>query len=208
MNYLTDEAGDCGKGANVVISQLHHYLDNHGFGETDLYLHTDNCTGQNKNNCMLHYLAWRTMTNRHTNITLSFLVVGHTKFSPDWCFGLFKRKFRRTKVGSLSHVAKCVVDSADCNEAQLVSSEDGSSIVPIYNWTDYFAPHLKKVSGIKKAHHFRFTSSEPGAVYIKEHADTKEVKHDLLKCQWSPDQSVLPVTVQPKGLSAKRQWYL
>ncbi len=37
---------------------------------------------------MVQYLLWRSMT---THITLSFLVVGHTKFSPDWCFGLVKR---------------------------------------------------------------------------------------------------------------------
>ena len=43
---------------------------------------------KNKKNCMLWYLAWRAITGRHTDITLSFLVVGHTKFSPDWCFGL------------------------------------------------------------------------------------------------------------------------
>ena len=92
INFLTDEAGDCGKGANAVVSRLHYFFDHHGLGEKDVYLHADNCTGQNKNNCMVHYLLWRALTKRHTNITLSFLVVGHTKFAPDWCFGLFKRQ--------------------------------------------------------------------------------------------------------------------
>ena len=49
VNFLCNEAGDCGKGANTVVSQLHYYLENHGMGETDMYLHADNCTGQNKN---------------------------------------------------------------------------------------------------------------------------------------------------------------
>jgi len=89
INFLTDEAGDCGKGANAVVSRIHFFYEEHGFGE-EVYLHADNCTGQNKNNCMLQYLVWRTMTHRHTNITLSFLPVGHTKFSPDRCFGLQK----------------------------------------------------------------------------------------------------------------------
>jgi hypothetical protein len=26
----------------------------------------------------------------HTSIHLSFLIAGHTKFAPDWCFGLIK----------------------------------------------------------------------------------------------------------------------
>ena len=88
--HLTDEAGDCGKGANTVISQLDFFFTQHGLGEKEVFLHADNCCGQNKNNCMLWYLAWRAITGRHTDITLSFLVVGHTKFSPDWCFGLLK----------------------------------------------------------------------------------------------------------------------
>lgn len=115
VNFLTDEAGDCGKGANAVISRIHFFFQHHGLGETDVFLHTDNCTGQNKNNAMVQYLVWRTLTKRHTHITLSFLPVGHTKFSPDWCFGLFKRLYRRTRVGSLQAIAQVANNSADCN---------------------------------------------------------------------------------------------
>ena len=104
--FLADEAGGCGKGANAVISQLEYFFCHHGLGEKDVFLHADNCVGQNKNNTMLQYLAWRVMTNRHTNVTLSFLVVGHIKFVPDWSFGLFKRLYRRSKVGSL-HTVYC-----------------------------------------------------------------------------------------------------
>ena len=77
INFLSDESGEIGKGANAVI------FDVHGLGETDVFLHAENCTGQNKNNATIDYLMWRVMTGRHTNITYSFLVVGHTKFSPD-----------------------------------------------------------------------------------------------------------------------------
>ena len=52
INFLTNEAGDCGKGANASVSRIHYLLDHHGFGERDVYLHADNCTGQNKN-CMV-----------------------------------------------------------------------------------------------------------------------------------------------------------
>ena len=50
VNYLIDEASDTGKGANTVVSLLHHFLQHHGLGEVNLHLHADNCTGQNKNN--------------------------------------------------------------------------------------------------------------------------------------------------------------
>ena len=164
INFLTDEAGDCGKGANAVVSRLHYFFENHGLGEKEVHLHADNCCGQNKNNCMIQYLVWRALTGRHTSITLSFLVVGHTKFAPDLCFGLFKRQYRRTKVGSLQSIAQVVNDSTECNFAQSVAREDGSMIVQTFNWTDFFAPHFKRIASIKKYHHFRMTSSAPGCV--------------------------------------------
>ena len=209
VNFLTDEAGDCGKGANAVVSQLHFFFQHHGLGETDVYLHADNCTGQNKNNCMVQHLTWRILTSRHTNITLSFLPVGHTKFAPDWCFGLFKQQYRRTRVGSLCSIAEAVHTSAKCNFAQLVSREDGSTIVPTHDWTDFFAPWMKKITGIKKYHHFRFSSESPGSIFVKERSETSsEVKISLLKEPWTPDKEELPSLIPPCGLSAERQWYL
>ena len=52
INFLNDEAGDVGKGANTVISQLNFFFDNHGLGEKEVFLHADNCSGQNKNNAI------------------------------------------------------------------------------------------------------------------------------------------------------------
>ena len=38
VNYLIDEADEPGKGSNATISMLHHFLENHGVGETHLRL--------------------------------------------------------------------------------------------------------------------------------------------------------------------------
>ncbi len=53
------------------------------------------------------------------------LLVGHTKYSPDWCFGLFKQRYRRCYVSSLHDVADAVNSSADVNTAQLVGTQEG-----------------------------------------------------------------------------------
>ena len=50
-HQFIDEACDTGKGANTVVSLLHH-LENHSLGEVNLH-HADNCVGQNKNNVVL-----------------------------------------------------------------------------------------------------------------------------------------------------------
>ena len=39
-----------------MTSILHHHFQYHGYGETDVKLHIDNCSGQNKNNAVIGYL--------------------------------------------------------------------------------------------------------------------------------------------------------
>ncbi|KAF0516463.1 chaperonin: PROVISIONAL [Gigaspora margarita] len=90
--YLIKESESTGKGANTVISLVHHYFTHHGLGEKSIIIHADNCTGQNKNNAMIKYLMWRVANGLHNSITYSFMVSEHTKFSPDSFFGLFKLK--------------------------------------------------------------------------------------------------------------------
>ena len=53
MNHLIDEAVSCGKGADGVISWLHHFLECYSLGEQHLDLSADNCGGQNKNAYMI-----------------------------------------------------------------------------------------------------------------------------------------------------------
>ena len=39
---MTDEAGDCGKGANAMISRLHYFFDHHSLGKKEVYLTANN----------------------------------------------------------------------------------------------------------------------------------------------------------------------
>ena len=64
---------------------------------------------------VMQYLAWRDLVGLHHTIIISFMTMGHTKFSPDWCFGLFKRAFRRTAVGSLDDAVGVAARSAEVN---------------------------------------------------------------------------------------------
>jgi len=51
--YVIPESVLVGKGANMVISLLHHFLEKYSSGEERIVLNADNCVGQNKNNTML-----------------------------------------------------------------------------------------------------------------------------------------------------------
>ena len=84
-NYLFDESQSIGinggnaHGPNAVVSMLHHYFQSHSGCEPKCHLHADNCVAQNKNRTVVGYLAWRVITGLNEKITLSFMLVGHTR---------------------------------------------------------------------------------------------------------------------------------
>ena len=97
-----------GKSADTVISLVHNYFELYGLREKNLVIHADNCSGQNKNNAMIAYLAWRVLTGLYDSITYCFIVVEHTKFSPDRFFGLIKLLLRKSKADNLDDLVKIV----------------------------------------------------------------------------------------------------
>ncbi|GFR95712.1 hypothetical protein ElyMa_000951500 [Elysia marginata] len=100
------------------------------------------------------------MTDQHKEIHLHFMLPGHTKFAPDWSFGLLKKKFRTTHVSSLQEMADCV--SASINLAQLVGDKDGQVFVPMYDWHQFFKGLGRPFAGIKGHQHFHFKRERPG----------------------------------------------
>lgn len=135
--------------------------------------------------------------------------VGHTKFSPDWCFGLLKQRYRRCAVNCLDDMVRVVESSANVNTAQIVGDQAGETCVPTYDWYQFFQPHFKQLKNITKYHHFKFTSTAKGVVSVKHLADTEEVNISLLKNPKHCFSTVtLPDTIQPPGLSDERKVYL
>jgi len=98
VNYVITEGTVTRKGANSVVSMVHHYLSHYTLGESVLYIHADNCMGQNKNNIVMQYLCLRVLCGFNRVIKIMFLPVGHTKFAPDAGFGMIKSKFRRSQI--------------------------------------------------------------------------------------------------------------
>ena len=149
-------------------------------------LHADNCAGQNKNSTLLQFLMWRVLTGLHNTVNLHFMIPGHTKFPPDACFGLVKRKFRKTPVSSLEDLARVVDDSAACNVCQLVGAQDGCVLAPTRDWAGFLSSYFCHLDDIKKYHHFRFEGNHPGAVFLRKTAVAEEEKRKLLRVAWKP----------------------
>ena len=205
VNYLIDEAASTGKGANCVISYLHHYLTQFGLGEKEMHLPADNCVGQNKNSFMMQYLAWRVLSGLHTTISIHFMLAGHTKFAPDWCFGLIKRRLRRTRVSCMSDIAELVDASSTANRSQLVSDEAGNVLVPTFDWSTFLSTGFKKVKGIKEMQHFSFAADRPGVVLMRKEWEGPTTELVLKQ----GDLPVgMPERIEPAGLTRDRQAYL
>ena len=126
----------------------------------------------------MFYLMWRVLVGLHEEIIISFLMVGHTKFSPDWCFGLFKQIFRKTKVGNIHDIADVVKQSARVNHPQLIGDCDGTIHVKSHDWSSFLESHFIQTSlkGISKMQHFRFTAEHPGFVFVRNTRDDREQK--------------------------------
>ncbi|KAM9558754.1 uncharacterized protein ACWYII_010075 isoform 2-T2 [Salvelinus alpinus] len=151
---------------------MHHFFTNYGVGKTRVDLNCDNSSCQNKNKFVLWYCDWWTMHKLHHNLDLHFLITDHTKFAPDWCFGLIKQHFRKTRVNTLSEIAGVVKDStvAGVNIPQLVGLEDGMVLVESYGWQQHLTPYFRSLRQIKQYQHFSFDALEPDVV-AKERLD-------------------------------------
>ena len=128
---------------------MHNYFELYSLGEKEIIIHADNCSGQNKNNAMIQYLAWRVLTGKHKKITYSFMVPGHTKFSPDGFFGLFKLKLKNSEVDDLEDLVKVVNSSTKgYNIAQTIFDETREKKVLFYSWTKYLKTFFKPLPNI------------------------------------------------------------
>ena len=218
MNYLFGEEDTIGAngtkchGPNTVISCLHHYFETYGLGECSCRLHADNCSGQNKNKTMLAYLAWRTMFGLHESISLSFMIAGHTRCLVDGCFGMLRRKYRRSDCDCVADLAKAVEQSARCNKAHPVRDQVTRDMsVSWYAWDSYLLTYFRPFKGISKFHHFEFSREQPGVVIASKVSGGEKTRFVLLRSEEGQNamgRDILPPVLVPPPLSEERKQYL
>jgi hypothetical protein len=207
---LISEDENVGKGADTTISLVHHYFEKHSLGEKRVIIHADNCTGQNKNNAMIMYLAWRIANNLHEKITYSFMVAGHTKFTPDGFFGLLKLKLRHSEVDDIWDLVNVVKESTTggYNIAQTILNSDGQREVFFYGWTEFLINYFNTVPQIKKQHHFILSRDNIGYVEVKTAVNEGTQLINLTKKGHGISYLTFPKEIIPKGITPERQWYL
>ena len=75
------------------------------------------------------------------------------------------------------------------------------------DWQTFFQEFFKPLQAITTFHHFNVVKSEPGVVTVREYADSTEEKVKKGTNATSL-RGKRPNSITPKGLDAKRQWYL
>lgn len=211
VHYLINENDNPGKGTNCVVSMLHHYLESKTSVGQHLFLHADNAVGENKNNTVIQYLAWRVMTGYNPTIKLSFMIPGHTKFAPDQFFGLVKKHYWRTSVSTLSDIEDVVRNSMTGHQnipQPTVDCQTGEQYVTWYRWDEHLRTLFHSLPSISKYHHFILDASEPGSVIVKKYADTEEITCKLTLGEELHGINKMPPTITPVGISSECQVYL
>jgi len=208
-NYLIDENDNVGKGADVVISMLHDYLERNNDGGI-LILFADNCVGQNKNNAVIQYLNWRVRTGKNSAIEYNFMLAGHTKFSPDRSFGLVKILYRKMVVDCQSDFISCVTESSPNGFNIAIPTVDpftNQRNVTWSKWTSFLDQFHKQLPAVLKFHHFSFLSN--GSIEAKSFINDKVDNIFNLEVQSleTPDSAIIEDII-PEGMDAERQWYL
>ena len=84
----------------------------------------------------------------------------------------------------LDDIADIVRNSASVNHPQLVGHQDGTSIVPFYDRSNYLEEYTTKTAlkGISQMQHFRFNAAFlPGYAIVKESSNGEECLIKLVK---------------------------
>ena len=97
------------------------------------------------------------------------MVAGHTKFSPDGFFGLFKLKLRNSEVENLEDLVKVVEKSSieGYNTAQTIFNSNGTKEVHFYKWTEFLNQFYNNVKDISKQHHFLLSADNIGVIELQ-----------------------------------------
>eukprot|EP00835_Amoeboradix_gromovi_P006429 NODE_753_length_4542_cov_0.261535.p4 type:complete len:139 gc:universal NODE_753_length_4542_cov_0.261535:3816-4232(+) len=121
-----------------------------------LVLFADNCVGQNKNNTIVKLLCWLRVSGVCESIQLTFMIKGHTKFSPYSCFGDVKKKFYSQDVYTVGQI-KEVVESSSTSNSKCIE-------FPAKHFNGYRSKldtFFNDISGIASYQSFIFKSSRP-----------------------------------------------
>ena len=95
--------------------------------------------------------------------------------------------------------------SSVCNQSQLVGTQDGTMVVPCYDWATFLSGHYRRIPGLLSLHSFAVSDEVVDVMTMKEHTDSVSRKLTIGK---GTIPAGLPPSITPAGLPLDRQRYL
>ena len=107
-------------------------------------------------------------------------------------------------MSTLEELADVVKKSmiAGQNIPQLTIDSSGRLVV-WSDWKSFLSKHFRSIPGITEYHHFRFSHSSPGTVFVRDLYDSDE--HEVKISPQVIAFDNFPVEFQPKGMDLTRQ---
>ena len=145
--YLFDERTGP-KNTDHTISYTTHYISSLPGWIRHVHLFLDNTCSTNKNVYMMDW-AWEMVSQDRLDLfRVSFLIAGHTKFSPDLLFFKIAKTYNTSDVFSTTELNDVLAGYADV-------TVDCGSIV--HFWREPVADKYSKLIGIRNLHDFVFS---------------------------------------------------
>lgn len=209
LNFLIGEdelPQGTSKGANTTLNLVYQALQIFAKnGKKKLHITCDNCSGQNKNNLSLWFWTWIIMLGWYEEITINFMIPGHTKFICDSFFGHIKKLYRNSKVNQIKDIENIINNSSEGNESIQYKNGLGWKW---YNFGELFEKKFKTLPNIKQYHHFRFNNlpENKGKVFVSTKSGGEEKWFNLLKDNnFSHNE---PINIIPINIDLERKLYL
>lgn len=184
-----------GKGANEIASMLHNAVELHGCLDlasehpSTLIVWADNRSDQNKNSFVLWYLMFLVDCDLFSDVSLKFLIKGHTKNPCDRGFGYVKKHVLNNPCWNVKELVDCVGRSSTA--VDVINLEDEQQ--PFRDFKSFLGGYYNKLREIRQYQLFRISSAKKGFVECRRTPASDPVLVDL-RCR-AADFPPLPVAL-------------
>ena len=136
------------------------------------------------------------------------MIAGHTKFSPDCGFRIWKYVYARADIDCLEDLIVMIKGSPGGFNLAVPTILNGQRNVVWYNWSDYLRNYSRTLLGITGFHKFEFNNNSNDVEVKRLSSDSKFKLIDLRVASLDDVNALVIEEWVPEPLTPARQWYL
>jgi hypothetical protein len=164
----------------------------------------DNCSGQNKNQFLMAFMAYLVKCKHFKSIKIKFMVPGHTHFSPDRVFAWTNKLLKLKDLYTPEEVLLSVNENTNKIKASMHDK--------FQDWKSFLEKHHGAVKGISKFAEVCFVESHPDKLFhsdkFSESSLAPNLKHYNHQKFWKngiPDISQISTKTKDESTCVKKK---